>query len=182
MISRLLIFVGSLLGAIAVASAQSNTLAATIGVHVFPADAQDAAEQSRDEANCFEWAVDSTGSDPFDLARQSASQEAAAERAAQQAQTAGQGNAARSAVRGAVAGAVVGNVFGSSSRSRKNIRQAGAVIGAGVGASNRQMEQAQAASAANRAAGRAAATEDQINSFRTAFSACMEANDYVARF
>jgi hypothetical protein len=180
--SRILIFLGALLGGVAVASAQSNTLAATIGIHVFPADGQDSAEQSRDEASCFEWAVDSTGSDPFDLSRQSASQEAAAERAAQQARTAGQGNAARSAVRGAVAGSVVGNVFGSSSRSRKNIRQASAVIGAGVGAANREMEQAQAAAAANRAAGRAAATEQQIDSFRKAFSACMEANDYVARF
>lgn len=182
MISRLMILSGCLFGAAAVASAQSNTLASTIGVFVFPGNGQVPAEQSRDEAGCFEWAVDQTGSDPFQLARQSASQEATAERAAQQAQTAGQGSAARSAAAGAVTGAIVGNVFGSSSRSRRNIRAAGAAIGAAQGAANRQQAQAQAAASANRAAGAVEATEAQIEGFRKAFSACMEANDYVARY
>jgi hypothetical protein len=182
MILRLIALSGCVLGGVTVASAQSSTLAGTMGVFVFPRDGQDAAEQSRDEATCFEWAVAQTGSDPFQLNRQSASQQASAERAAAQARSAGQGAAARGAVSGAVTGAVIGNVFGSSSKSRQNIRVASAAMGAAAGAAQREQAQAQAAANAQRAAGRAEATEAQIGAFRKAFSACMEANDYVAKF
>jgi hypothetical protein len=179
---RIILVSGSLLGGFAVASAQNATLAGTIGVFVFPADGQDAAEQSRDEAACYQWAVDRTNSDPFELARQSASQEAAAARAAQNAATAGTGAVASGAVRGAVAGAVVGNVFGSSSSDRRRAREAGAVIGGVAGAGARQQQQAQAAASADRAASRVEATEAQLNAFRTAFTTCLEAKDYVAKF
>ena len=182
MIPRIILLWGCLLGGVMSAAAQSTTLAGTIGVYVFPRDGQEAAEQSRDEAACFDWAVSQTGSDPFQLSRQAGSQQAAAERSAQQAQTAGQGAAARGAAAGAITGAVVGNVFGSSSKSRKNIRLAGAAVGAASGAAQREQAQAQAAASAQRAAGRAEATEAQIAGFRKAFSACMEASDYVARF
>ncbi len=179
---RMLLITACLCGSATIASAQSKTLAGTIGVFVFPADGQDSSEQSRDEAACFEWALEQTGSDPFQLARQSESNQAAADQAARQAQTAGTGSAVAGAATGAVAGAVVGNVFSSSSRSRRNLRTAGAAVGAAAGAANRQQQQAQAAANARRAEGRAQATEAEIEGFRNAFSACMEANNYVARF
>ena len=47
-----------------------KTLAATINVYVFPNAGQDAARQSKDESQCYAWAVQNTGSDPFQLAKQ----------------------------------------------------------------------------------------------------------------
>ena len=45
----------------------SKTLAATMGVYVFPTNGQLTDEQSIDEAKCYEWAVQNTGTDPFQL-------------------------------------------------------------------------------------------------------------------
>jgi hypothetical protein len=171
-----------ILGIAGTAHAQQATLAGTVGVYIFPADGQEAAEQSRDEADCYRWAVDNTGADPFDLARTAEQQQAQAQRAGQAAQQAGQGAAAGGAIGGAATGALVGSVFGSSSKSRKRLARAGAVVGAAGGASARAEAQAQAGRAAAQAERGARATEEQLAGFRKAFSACMEANDYVAKF
>jgi hypothetical protein len=67
-------------------SGGQQSLAASLGVQVFPAAGQDAARQSQDEAACYQWAVDNTGSDPFQVQQQSADaqQAAAAQQQAQQ--------------------------------------------------------------------------------------------------
>jgi hypothetical protein len=67
-------------------SGGQQALAASLGVQVFPAAGQDAARQSQDEAACYQWAVDNTGSDPFQVQQQSADaqQAAAAQQQAQQ--------------------------------------------------------------------------------------------------
>ena len=52
----------------------SKTLAATMSVYVFPTEGQSAEQQSKDEAECYNWAVGNTGTDPFDLAKQSEQQ------------------------------------------------------------------------------------------------------------
>ena len=46
-------------------SGGSKTLASTMDVYVFPNKGQDATQQSMDEAACYGWAVENTGSDPF---------------------------------------------------------------------------------------------------------------------
>jgi len=46
-------------------SGGQQSLAATIKVYVFPRAGQDAAQQSRDEAVCYDWATQQTGVDPF---------------------------------------------------------------------------------------------------------------------
>lgn len=52
------------------AVAQTNSLASTLEVYVFPSEGQDSAQQSKDESECYQWAATSTGGDPFDLAKQ----------------------------------------------------------------------------------------------------------------
>jgi hypothetical protein len=71
---RMTIFVLSL-AASAPALAQSpapaapqKSLASTLEVYAFPNGGQDAAQQSKDEAECCGWAVQNTGNDPFDSA------------------------------------------------------------------------------------------------------------------
>ena len=55
-----------------------KTLAATVGLYVFPAEGQATEQQSKDEAFCYNWAVDNTQSDPFSLARRAQQSEQAA--------------------------------------------------------------------------------------------------------
>ena len=60
----------ALLVSIGAIAQESNSLASTLDVFVFPAQGQDTGQQSTDEVACYEWAVGNTGSDPFDLADQ----------------------------------------------------------------------------------------------------------------
>ncbi len=57
----------ALVAPLAVAETTQKTLAATMDVIVFPTDGQDYSQQSKDEAECYTWAVQNTGADPFEL-------------------------------------------------------------------------------------------------------------------
>src|SRR5262245_51692725 len=87
-----------------------KTLAATVGVYVFPAAGQAADQQSTDEADCYKWAVGNTGVDPFEVQKLAQQQAQQAEAARQQAAGAGRGSGARGAVAGAAAGALIGEI------------------------------------------------------------------------
>ena len=47
------------------APAGQKSLASTLNVYVFPNAGQAPAQQSKDEGECYNWAVQNTGSDPF---------------------------------------------------------------------------------------------------------------------
>ena len=51
------------------ANAQSS-LSSAMGVTVFPAEGQDSTQQSMDEADCYSWAEEDSGVDPFELQKQ----------------------------------------------------------------------------------------------------------------
>lgn len=55
-------------GLVGIVNAQGKSLSSTMEVYVFPTEGQDASLQSKDEAECYEWAVGNAGSDPFELA------------------------------------------------------------------------------------------------------------------
>lgn len=157
-----------------------RTLAATMNVHVFPADGQTQEQQSRDEAECYGWAVNNTGSDPFELSRQAQQQQQQADAARKQAQRVGEGAGAGGAVAGAAAGALIGQIV-SSDPGR------GAAWGAGAGLIGgrraRRQAQAQATAQVERESGRQQAiTQQQIDSFKNAFAVCLEAKGYMVRF
>ena len=90
-------------GTVTPASGQ-KTLAATINVYVFPTKGQDATQQSQDEAACYNWAVQNTGTDPFNLAKQEQQNEQNAAAAKQQAASTGQGAGAAGVVQVHVGG------------------------------------------------------------------------------
>ena len=183
MFARLVILLMSCLMAVPAAMAQATSLSTTMNVHVFPREGQDEVQQSMDEAECYSWAADRTGTDPFELSRQANEQMAAADQAMAQAQSAGQGSTGRAAAGGAVTGALIGGVFGSSSRSGWKGAAAGAATGAAVGNSRKRGAQAQATEqVAAQSAQDQAAIQAQMDDFRTAFTTCLEAKDYIARF
>lgn len=183
MLGRVFIVLMSSIVALPAAVAQDEGLSASMNVHVFPREGQDEVQQSMDEAECFTWAVDRTGTDPFELSNQAAQQAAAADQAMAQAQSAGQGSTGRAAVGGAVAGGLIGGVFGSSSRSGWKGAAAGAATGAVIGNSRKRRGQAEASQqVAAQSAQDQAAIEAQMVDFKTAFTTCMEAKDYIAKF
>ncbi len=156
-----------------------KTLAATLNVYAFPGAGQTPAQQSQDETQCYNWAVNETGNDPFHIAQQAAQQEQQAAQQQQQAEQSKSGSAAKGAVAGAAGGAVIGAIAGNAGK--------GAAIGAGVGAignrarvtskANQATQQSQQTQQAN-----AKMSAQQMDGFKKAFSACLEAKKYTVKF
>jgi hypothetical protein len=166
--------------AVCAQSGGQQSLAASLGVQVFPAAGQDASQQSQDEAACYQWAVDNTGSDPFQVQQQQSADAQQAAAAQQQAAQAGKGSGARGAVRGAAAGAVIGEIADDDAGK-------GAAYGAAVGVvagrhRGRQAEQQAQQQVQQQSQQQAQATQAQMDAFKNGFSACLEGKQYIAKF
>lgn len=157
-----------------------KSLAATMNVYVFPNSGQAADQQAKDEGECYNWAVQNTGSDPFQIAKQTEQQKQQAAQAKEQAQQAGKGSGARGALGGAAAGALIGEIASDDAGS-------GAAWGAAAGAlagrmrgrraearATQQVEQQTQAAAQNSA--------QQLENFKKAFSVCLEAKKYMVKY
>ncbi len=156
-----------------------KTLAATMNVHVFPTTGQTSAQQSTDEAECYNWAVQNTGTDPFQLQKQAEAQQQQAAAAQQQASQAAQGSAVKGAARGAAGGALIGGIAGDAGKGAAIGAASGAVAGRARG--RNQQEQAQQ-QVAQQSAATQQATAQQLDNFKKAFSVCLEAKKYMVKF
>jgi hypothetical protein len=187
MIVNVVVCLGALLPGTTVAQSGTSpdqptgqkTLAATMGVYVYPTKGQPAEQQSMDEVECYNWGVEQTGTDPFELAKLAEQQKQQAQAAQQQVDQAGQGAGAKGAVGGAAAGAAVGKIVSDDAGK-------GAAYGAAAGgiaarrkakkgkaeASEQVEQQSQAAQQAN---------QKQLDDFKKAFSVCLEARDYMVK-
>ena len=162
-----------------VAQESGKSLASTLEVYVFPAAGQAADQQSKDEAECYNWAASNTGTDPFELEKQSAQQAQQTEQQVAQAQAATQGAGAKGAVKGAAAGALIGEIANDDAGE-------GAAYGAAAGAiSARRRSRAASQQAQQQAkeqgAAQQQATAEQIGNFKKAFSVCLEAKEYMVK-
>ena len=179
----LIVLTGIAAGSLAAAQSQptgQKTLAATMDVFVFPTEGQTAEQQSREEAECYNWAVQNTGTDPFSLAKQAQQQQAQADQAAQQASKAGTGSGARGAVGGAAAGALIGQIASDDPGK-------GAAYGAAAGliagrARGRREKKAAGQQVEQQSQQAQQATGEQLNNYKKAFSVCLEAKDYMVKF
>ena len=179
LIVRISALVG-LIGLLAVNTSNAESLANTMDVYVFPSAGQDSSQQSIDESACYEWAVQNSGSDPFELAKQ---QEAADQQASAQKEAAGQGtkgSGARGALGGAAAGALVGEIVDDDAGK-------GAAWGAAVGGvanrrRHKRAEQEQVQAIEQEQAAQAEYTTQEIDNFKKAFSVCLEAKDYMVKY
>ena len=164
------------------ATTGQKSLSSTMGVYAFPTKGQDASQQSQDESACYQYAVQQSGVDPFQLQKQAAAQSEQNAAAQQQAaQQAGKGAAAAGVVKGAAAGALIGSVAHGSSSGE------GAAYGAAAGlvAGSRRKRQAQAqAQQQVQAQGEAQkqATQAQMTEFKKAFSVCLQAKNYTVQY
>ena len=115
------------------APAAQKSLAATLNVYVFPSGGQSASQQSKDEGECYQWAVNNTGSDPFEMQKQEAAAQQQAQQKEQQVAEAGKGAGAKGAVRGAAAGALIGEIASDDAGEGAAYGAAAGVIAARFG-------------------------------------------------
>ena len=157
-----------------------KTLAATMSVYVFPGNGQDTAQQSKDESEGYNWAVQNSGTDPFQLQKQSEQQAKQTEEQKQQAQQAGKGAGAGGAVKGAAAGALIGEIASDDAGEGAAI---GAAAGVVAGRSKARRGKKEAAAQAEKQGQQAqAATAEQMDNFKKAFSVCLEAKKYMVKY
>lgn len=161
-------------------SSQPKTLASSMDVYVFPTEGQDAKQQSMDEAECYNWAVQNTGNDPFHLQKQAEQTQAEAEQQKQQVEGSSAGAGATGAVKGAAAGALIGGIANDDAGK-------GATYGAAAGLiagrrRGKQAEQQAQSQIDQQAQTSQAATQEQLTNFKKAFSVCLEAKKYLAKF
>ncbi len=131
---------------------------------VFPADGQDAKQQSQDEYTCYGWAKEQSGFDPMALPT-------ATEAPPQQEAPKG------GAVRGAAGGAAIGAIVGDSDSAKKGAA-AGAVVG---GARRNRQRQGAAQEQANWEQEQSQQYAAARTNYNRAYGACLEGKGYSVK-
>lgn len=144
------------------ASAQQSP-AARLGMFPYPKNNQTAAQQQKDENECYAWAKQQTGIDP-----------AAAAPPPQEAKKT-KGGGAKGAAGGAAGGAAIGAIAGDTGK--------GAAIGATAGAVRGRRQQKKANKQAEKQAEATAGQQQQqkLDVFKKAFGGCMDGRGYSVK-
>lgn len=140
-----------------------------LGHIIYPAQAQSESQQVADKQECYAWASEATGLDPFAAYRQALAAEETENAAA-----APQGDVVAGAVRGAVFGVVIGAIAGDASEGAA----IGAASGGLIGLMRRRNRRVQAAQSADQ---QRATAEAQLNRWDQGYSACLEGRGYTVR-
>ncbi len=130
---------------------------------IYPAKGQSAAQQQKDEGECYTWAKGQTGYDP-----------AQASQAAPPPQQPVGGERVRGAARGALGGAAIGAIAGDTGKGAAIGAVAGTMAG---GARQRNKESANQQAAAQQQQSTAA----QQEGFQKAYAACFEGRGYTVK-
>jgi len=141
-----------------------NQISNGLKLVVFPAKNQSKQQQKKDEFDCYLWAMEQSGIDPLNLPK--------TEAAVQSGPT---GGAVKGAAGGALAGAAIGAIAGDAGK--------GAAIGAAAGGMRgvRKGQQQQAQQNQQAQAGAAATDQAKVDSYKKAFSACIEGKGYTVK-
>lgn len=169
-------------------SQAASSPAKSVGMFAFPKNGQNAETQLRDENECYAAAKQQSGTNPHAAAppAKSAEQKAAEQKAAADAAKPPKGGRARGAARGAAGGAAIGAIAGDAGTGAA----AGAVAGTVKG--GREQRQAKAAAQKQAAADTAAQQQKEeqqaqaahaqnLDTFKRAFAACMDARGYSVK-
>ena len=156
-----------------------KSLAASAGLLAYPAKGQKPEQQTKDEAECYNWSKTQTGYDPMQPPAPPAQAAAPVESKG----PAADGSRVRGAARGAAAGAVIGEVADDDAGK-------GAAVGAtaGVLAGGRQSRKAQEQKQ-EQAAEQAQASNEQAqaslqalkDSFKSGMAVCLESRGYSVK-
>jgi len=149
-------------------TATAQALSTSLGLYVYPSNNQSIEQLAIDENECYQWGQQTTGVDPNNPM-------AGVQVEAPQQQSGGS-SAARGALRGAARGALIGNL---ADEDASDFAAAGAVAGAARG-SRQQQQQNQQAQQQSQAQAEAQAAQ-RLDSFKKAYSACMEGRQYTVK-
>ena len=150
-------------------SANAPSLAKQLGMYVFPTKGQTTAQQSADEAACYNWAAAQTGINPMGPAPNA---DSAAKVWMDKMSSATQGAGVVTGAKGAAAGTAIGAIAGNTGE--------GAAIGAVVGvlAGRRARKQAEQEAAVYGAQAAKQKQEQQDAEFAKAMTACLTGKGY----
>ena len=142
-----------------------NQISQGLKLLVYPSKGQSKQQQKEDEFECYKWAVEQSGIDPLNLPKVEAPPP----------QTGPTGGAVKGAAKGAAAGAAIGAITGDAGE--------GAAVGAIVGglAGRKQGKQAQAQQNQQAQANASAAEQEMKDTFKKAFSVCIEGKGYTIK-
>lgn len=142
-----------------------NEISQKLGFYVFPGNDETQAQQKADEYECYQWAIEQSGIDPLNLPTVEAPPP----------QAGPSGGAVKGAAKGAAVGAAVGGITGDAGE--------GAAVGATLGAvkGRRAGKQAQAQQNQQAQANTAAEEEAMKDSYKKAFSVCIEGKGYTIK-
>jgi hypothetical protein len=141
-----------------------NQISKTGGLIVFPSNNQSQKQQKADEYDCYLWAMDQTGIDPLNLPKVEA-----------QVSTGPTGGAVVGAAKGAAAGAAIGAIAGDTGKGAAIGAVAGGLRGRQAGNQAQSQQNAQSKANADQA------NQEVVNTFKKAFSACMEGKGYTVK-
>ena len=156
MISRLIIPVAMLTGLVSAPAVAQQV--------IYPAKGQSAAQQQKDEAECYKWAREQTGYDPAQT-----TQYAAPPPPPQH-----EGERVRGAARGAAGGAVIGAIAGDAGKGAAIGAVAGTMAG-GARQRRKQEDYEKSVGQQQQAAGQ------QQQQFQRAYGTCFEGRGYTVR-
>jgi len=142
-----------------------NQISQSLKLFVYPSKGQSQDKQKADEYECYKWAIEQSGVDPMNMTKTQAPPP-------QEGPTgAGVGGAAKGALVGAALGSIGGNAGDGAA--------AGAIVGGLAG--RRKGKQAQAQQNQQAQATATATDQAKIDSFKKAFSVCIEGKGYTIK-
>ncbi len=160
------ILIGSSSGFAQTPAAQpTTTMAKSMGLYVFPTKNQTKEVQEKDDADCYRWAVEQSGVDPLNPTKVEV----------KQVDTSPDGTAVVGAAKGAAAGVAIGAIAGDAGKGAA----IGAVAGGLAGRRAKKVGDAQEQQKNEKAA--AQQTTAMTDSFKKAFSACLEGKGYTVK-
>jgi hypothetical protein len=171
-------------------AAPGSTPAKSIGLFAYPKNQQSSEQQLKDEQECYGSAGQQTGVDPHVAAPAPASaqeQQAAQKEAADQASgSVPKGGAVKGSAKGAAGGAAIGAIAGDAGTGAAIGATAGAVRGRRQQKKGQKQAEQQAAQQTAQAQQQAQANtnaehQGKIDTFKRAFSACMDAKNYSVK-
>jgi hypothetical protein len=146
-------------------ASMTASLNKSLGLYVFPAKEQKPDQQATDEQACYTWAVEQSGIDPVTMTATVPDSVAKGP----------DGSAVKGAAKGAVAGVAIGAIAGDAGKGAA----IGAAAGGMAGLSGGKKKQAQKEQQAKEQA--AATDQAKIDSFKKAYSACLEGKGYTVK-
>lgn len=142
-----------------------NQISQSLKLFVYPSKGQSQDKQKADELECYKWATEQSGIDPMNMTKTQAAPK----------QEGPTGAAIPGAAKGAAVGAVVGSVSGDAGKGAAYGAIAGGVAGRRKGKQAQAQQNQQAQSTAT------ATDQAKIDSFKKAFSVCIEGKGYTIK-